>query len=94
VGDVGEARLGVAGLNAELSRLRWRCRRGTRELDQVLGGWLDARYPSASENARAAFARLLERQDPELWDWIIGHGRPENRDEAAVIDEIRTCHRP
>lgn len=93
MGDVGEARLDLAGVSTELSRLRWRCRRGTRELDQVLGGWLDERYPSATETARAAFARLLERQDPELWDWIVGHGAPDDRDEAAVIDEIRTRHR-
>ncbi|WP_440221585.1 succinate dehydrogenase assembly factor 2 [Dokdonella sp. MW10] len=80
-------------MSAELSRLRWRCRRGTRELDQVLGGWLDQRYPTADDAARAAFARLLDRQDPDLWDWIVGHGRPDDAGEAAVIDDIRARHR-
>ncbi|HPN79452.1 succinate dehydrogenase assembly factor 2, partial [Dokdonella sp.] len=26
-------------MDAEYKRLRWRCRRGTRELDQLLGWW-------------------------------------------------------
>ena len=76
-------------MSAELSRLRWRSRRGTRELDQVLGGWLDTRYAGATPTARSAFARLLEHQDPDLWNWIVGNGAPQDMDEAAVIDEIR-----
>lgn len=79
-------------MSAELARLRWRCRRGTRELDQVLGWWLDERHAVAAPAARAAFARLLDHQDPDLWDWILGNGQPEDREEAAVIDEIRARH--
>lgn len=80
-------------MSAELARLRWRCRRGTRELDQLFGWWLDERWPAASADARTGFARLLEQQDPDLWDWILGNGAPEDPREAGVIDEIRARHR-
>ncbi|MDE1899485.1 MAG: succinate dehydrogenase assembly factor 2, partial [Xanthomonadaceae bacterium] len=30
-------------------RLRWRTRRGTSELDALLGGWLDERFADAAE---------------------------------------------
>ena len=79
--------------DAQLKRLRWRCRRGTRELDQLLGWWLDQRFAVASVELRRGFAGLLEQQDPELWDWLVGRGTPEDAAQAAVIDEIRARHR-
>ena len=53
-------------MNAEASRLRWRCRRGMRELDQLLGCYPDARYAQVDAAARAAFSGFLDRQDLEL----------------------------
>ena len=50
----------------ELSRLRWRCRRGMRELDVLLERYLKNRWPTAPEGRRAAFRALLDLPDPEL----------------------------
>lgn len=80
-------------MSAELKRLRWRCRRGTRELDQLFGWWLDERYALASEDSRRAFSALLEQQDPDLWDWVLGNGAPADIQQVGVIDEIRARHR-
>jgi len=51
---------------SELSKLRWRCRRGMRELDALLLSWLDSHYASASPQNRHLFAELLEKQDPDI----------------------------
>lgn len=75
------------------SRLRWRCRRGTRELDTMLGWWLDARFASANETAQADFDALLDCTDPDLWDWLTGHAVPSDPRFVAIIDEIRSHHR-
>ncbi|HEY0178421.1 MAG TPA: succinate dehydrogenase assembly factor 2 [Dokdonella sp.] len=75
-----------------LRRLRWRCRRGTRELDLLLEWWLDERYPHADAARRAAFAELLELQDPELWSRLAGAVAAEPR-FAAIVDEIRARRR-
>lgn len=80
-------------MEAELKRLRWRCRRGTRELDQLVGWWLDERYPAADDALRAGFVALLEQQDPDLWNWILGNGTPGDPQQARVIDEIRARNR-
>ncbi len=80
-------------MNAEFSRLRWRCRRGTRELDQLLGGWLENKFMSASIDRQSAFAALLEQQDPDLWDWLLGNGAAADPRQQAIIDEIRADHR-
>lgn len=73
---------------AKLKRLRWRCRRGTRELDALLGGWL-ASHVSMDDAQFAAFDSLLDRQDPELWDWLMGHAESPRDDWQAIIAEIR-----
>ncbi len=78
---------------ARLKRLRWRCRRGTRELDALFGWWLEHAYPQADEAQRAAFDELLDVQDPDLWDWTVGRGTAPRADWQAIIDAIRSQHR-
>ena len=80
-------------MQAEIKRLRWRCRRGTRELDQLVGWWLEERYPLADVDLRRGFVDLLEQQDPDLWNWILGNGSPVDPQQARVIDEIRARNR-
>jgi antitoxin CptB len=74
-------------------RLRWRCRRGTRELDLLLGWWLDERRPHADAARRAAFDALLDAPDPDLWDWLIARVEPEEAGIRAIVHEIRAHHR-
>jgi antitoxin CptB len=70
------------------SRLQWRCRRGMRELDLLLGGWLESRWEQSDAARQDAFGRLLERTDPELASWLIGGARPADAALAALVDEI------
>lgn len=74
-------------------RLRWRARRGTRELDSLLGWWLEHRFGAAEPAQVEAFDAMLECQDPDLWDWLMGHAQPPRDDWQAIIDDIRAAHR-
>ncbi len=56
----------------EVRRLRWRCRRGMRELDQLLERYLDRCWASASEPQREDFRRLLATEDDKLWRAFLG----------------------
>jgi len=78
---------------SEAGRLRWRCRRGMRELDQLLEWYLDARYLAADESSKLAFAELLEQQDPELWSWFSGASIAPVAAWKQIVDEIRTRDR-
>ena len=80
-------------MNTGSARLRWRCRRGMRELDQLLGWWLETRYQQADNVEKAAFSTLIEEQDPQLWDWLSGRDAPQNPDVRRIIDEIRNRDR-
>ena len=76
-------------MSTDLPRLRWRCRRGMRELDQLLGWYLERRWPRADDATKAAFSTLLDQQDPELWNWLTGREIPAEAEWRAIIDEIR-----
>ena len=75
--------------NTETGRLRWKCRRGMKELDVLLEGYLASRYPGAGEAEQGAFRALLELQDPVLFDYVTGRDRPTSEDERRVIDALR-----
>jgi len=79
--------------NIEQSRLRWCCRRGMRELDQLLGWYLDERYEKVDDAAKAAFSTLLDQQDPELWNWLSGQVTPPHTGWQSIVDEIRSRNR-
>jgi antitoxin CptB len=70
------------------ARLRWRCRRGMKELDVLLDRWLLDGWPRADATRRRAFEWLLEQPDPELADWLLGGARPAHAVHSALLDEI------
>ncbi|MDE0302786.1 MAG: succinate dehydrogenase assembly factor 2 [Gammaproteobacteria bacterium] len=74
---------------SEQDRLRWHCRRGTRELDLMLMRYLDQEYPRASTAEQAAFARLLERPDPELQEMFLGAQTAPDPEMESVAQKIR-----
>ena len=53
------------------SRIRWQCRRGMRELDELLLSYLDRNYAVASEAEKAAFQSLLTLPDPDLLGYLL-----------------------
>lgn len=74
---------------AELSKLRWRCRRGMQEMDIMLQRYLERCYGQAEEAEQQAFAALLDTEDDQLWDWLIGRAQPGEPSLAQVVDQIR-----
>ena len=78
-----------AAQDPDIKRLRWRCRRGMRELDQLLERWLDREYAAVSEVERGVFRQLLDCEDDKLWRWFLGHEFPDDVEIAALVDRIR-----
>ncbi len=72
------------------NRLRWRCRRGMLELDTWLATFLDTVYPLLGDEQQQAFSRLLDREDPELYQWLAGREDPP-ADLQSVVAKLRTC---
>jgi len=70
---------------SQLARLRWRCRRGMRELDVLLQRYLDRRYALAPIEEQQAFERLLELPDPELFGYVVNREQPTDPQCANVV---------
>lgn len=76
---------------SETDRIRWRCRRGMRELDVLLTRYLDKAYPGATADEQAGFRRLLEYPDPLLFACLMGRTLPPDDEVGHVIARIRDC---
>jgi len=78
---------------SELSRLRWRCRRGTTELDRLLNRFLDAEshgYAALDAKGREQFETLLTCEDDQLIDWLLSGQRPTESALVDIVQQIRS----
>ena len=72
-----------------MAKLRWDCRRGMRELDELLLTYLANHYPASSDAHKQAFRQLLDLQDPELLRYLLGKLVSEDQFVADVVNRIR-----
>ncbi|MEQ8661020.1 MAG: succinate dehydrogenase assembly factor 2 [Gammaproteobacteria bacterium] len=74
--------------DTQRKRLRWRCRRGMRELDVLLEPWFAQHAPAMDVAELDLFERFLEASDMDLYVWVTGRGRPHDDALAALLDRI------
>jgi antitoxin CptB len=75
----------------ELSRMRWRCRRGMLENDLILTRFLDAHGGTIAAAEVAALDRLLDLADGELWDLIAGRAEPSDVELLPMVAALRAA---
>ena len=84
----------TTSIDHERNRLAWQCRRGMRELDELLGCFLDKGYSRLDEPGRAHFSRLLDYPDTVLLELLMGRMAPADRDVAHIVRTIRNSLAP
>ena len=72
----------------EIARLRWRCRRGMRELDVLLMRYMDRHYPAATPEQQTAFESLLNLQDPEIVALLAGRIIADDRATRDIVERL------
>jgi antitoxin CptB len=72
-----------------LARLRWQCRRGTKELDFLLLRYLDSGYLEADDEEKALFVEFLALEDDELIGVLLGELEVETEEMKALVGKIR-----
>ena len=72
----------------QLAKLRWQCRRGTKELDFLLLRYLDSRYAQADTQEQALFVELLALEDDALIGVFLGGQKPEVKELTGLINKI------
>ena len=73
----------------EHDRLRWRCRRGMRELDAVLEAFLEHDFLALGADDKKRFEGLLNLPDPELYGYLVRRHEPDDPDTARLVARIR-----
>ncbi len=72
------------------ARIRWACRRGMRELDISIMPFFEYEYDSLNDDDKRIFVRLLACPDPDLFNWLMNHGRPENDELYHMVKLIQS----
>ncbi|MBL1433466.1 MAG: succinate dehydrogenase assembly factor 2 [Gammaproteobacteria bacterium] len=78
----------------ELSRLRWRCRRGMAELDDLLDSFLDRGYADLTGVQQQRFEKLLEYPDNVLLDYLMLKMTSMDGETNDLIKRIRAALTP
>ena len=74
----------------ELQKLKWRCRRGIKELDLIFTNFLESHYPLSVEQTQLTES-LLDVNDLDLYDWFTGKSEPTESELSEHIQLIRSC---
>jgi antitoxin CptB len=74
----------------QLRRVRWRCRRGIKELDLLLERFCRTQLPGASAAERDEFEALLGLPDPLLAEYLLGGLTPQGAALARLMSRIRS----
>ena len=87
--EITEAALGGADpdetRDARLKRMKIRSwRRGTKEMDLILGPYADAELANMDETALDLFDALLLENDQDLYQWVSGQAEPPARFSALI----------
>lgn len=78
------------GLDERRKRLLFRCwRRGTREMDLILGGFADVEIAGLSEDELSQLEHLLNVPEPELYAALTGNTLPPADAAGPLFDRIK-----
>lgn len=80
-------------VTAARKRLKFRSwHRGTREMDLLMGRFADACLDGCDERLLAAYAALLEENDPDIYDWVCGRGTPPAGPFLPALEALARFH--
>lgn len=67
----------------------YRARRGLKELDFYFDPYVREHYQHADASEKAAFALLIEQEDPDLLDWFMGVTTPDDPVLQQIVDHLK-----
>lgn len=76
---------------SELSKIKWRCRRGMRELDVVLNNYVEKSYVDASPEEQQAFKELLDQEDDIFYQLLLGNRDAETDGQSELLKKLRVA---
>ena len=75
--------------SARPGRLRWRCRRGMKELDLLLERFMEQHNEALIAGHWPELEALLETEDDLLWEWLQNPAVPHADRFRSLLERIR-----
>lgn len=82
--------MGQAADDKRLARLRYHCRRGMKELDLMLEGFVLQHAGEISAGGWPQLESLLACEDDQLWAWLQGRSEHPDSQLQSLIKLIRS----
>ena len=77
----------------DTARIRWRCRRGIKELDVLMERFTQDSLPRLPPGLFPVLERLLNESDNDLLEWIIGRTTLHTPEYMPLIEMLRCTQR-
>lgn len=71
-----------------INKLRWRCRRGMRELDVMLVDFLEREDTTSSNESINTFQLFLDCSDMDLYSWLTRRSIPQDDRFRKIVEKI------
>jgi antitoxin CptB len=75
-------------------QLAWHCRRGMKELDLMLLGYLDGPWATAAADEKTTFEDFLRLPDPVIAGYLLGGEQPPDAGTRGLVDALRKVSAP
>lgn len=70
------------------AKINWNCRRGMLELDLIFQQFFK-QIDTLSTEQLGLFEKLLECPDPDLYAWLMGYEKPNQKELEDIVTFIR-----
>ena len=71
-----------------MAQLRWRCRRGMKELDILLGRFIAQNPQPLAQGSWPEFESLLQTEDDVLWGWFQDPSLPGAAPYRKLLERV------
>ena len=81
------------GLDARRKRILFRAwHRGTREMDLLMGRYVETAIDKMSDDEMTIFEALIEVPDRDLFAWLTGKEAAPGNYDTAIFQALRAFH--
>jgi antitoxin CptB len=82
-----------ANLDVRRRRILFRAwHRGTREMDLLMGRFVDAEIEALSDGDLDELERLIEVPDRDVFGWVTGENETPDNYRSGVLERLRAFH--
>ena len=75
----------------QISKLKWKCRKGVRELDMLLSKYIETSYDILSAKEKDVFAEFIEKDTYEILD-ILMNKKNSNEKFINIIAALKSLN--